>query len=230
MLRLRAYPGTGVAPNGVPGANQWPYAAAATSPVHVRGTQIQVFRETKAISNTVSGTYVFRLPADAVAGGRLLANPAYQPYRTDAHGYLQGASKVLPGDRLVALLPMTSTQGSTLYYTSALTTSLGLDANKVKGPGTHELVVSKSNPLLLFDLDVSLEWDARNDGTFLADLTEAIKRSSETLYQVSGGQMALGQVTIFQNKENWLNSDLVIYANSSVRPRHAGRRGESPNE
>ena len=31
--------------------------------------------------------------------------------------------------------------------------------------------------------------------------------------------MALGKVTIFQNKENWLNSDIVIYANSSVRPR-----------
>ena len=96
---------------------------------------------------------------------------------------------------------------------------MGLDAYEVKGPGTQELVVSKANPLLLFNLDVSLEWDARNDGTFLDDLTEAIKRSSETFYQVSGGQMALGKVTIFQNKENWLNSDVVIYANSSVRPR-----------
>ena len=64
VLRLKAYPGTGVARNGVPDANQWPYAAAATSPVRVRGTQIQVFRETKAISNTVAGAYVFRLPAD----------------------------------------------------------------------------------------------------------------------------------------------------------------------
>ena len=89
----------------------------------------------------------------------------------------------------------------------------------MKGPGTQELVVSKANPLVLFNLDVSLEWDARNDGTFLDDLTEAIKRSSETFYHVSGGQMALGKVRIFQNKENWLNSDVVIYANSSVRPR-----------
>ena len=125
----------------------------------------------------------------------------------------------MPGDRLVALWPVTSTHGSTLYYTSAPTTDLGLAAHEVTGPGTQELIVSKANPLLLFDLDVSLEWDARNDSTFLADLTEAIKRSSETFYQVSGGQMALGRVTIFQNKENWLNSDVVIYANSSVRPR-----------
>ena len=219
VLRLKAYPGTGIARNGIPDAHQWPYAAAASSKVRMRGTQIQVFNESKSISNTVSGAYVFRLPADQVAGGRLLANQKYEAYRTNERGYLQGTSNVIPGDRLVALWPVTSTHGSTLYYTSAPTTDLGLAAHEVKGPGTQELIVSKANPLLLFNLDVSLEWDARNDGTFLADLTEAIKRSSETFYHVSGGQMALGKVTIFQNKENWLNSDVVIYANSSVRPR-----------
>ena len=219
VLRLKAYPGTGVARNGVPDAHQWPYANAATSPVRVRGTRIKVLHETQAVSNTVSGAYVFRLPADQVAGGRLLANQQHEAYRTNERGYLQGTSKVMPGDRLVALWPVTSTHGSTLYYTSAPTTDLGLAAHEVTGPGTQELIVSKANPLLLFDLDVSLEWDARNDSTFLADLTEAIKRSSETFYQVSGGQMALGRVTVFQNKENWLNSDVVIYANSSVRPR-----------
>ncbi len=114
---------------------------------------------------------------------------------------------------------MTSTYTYTVYNTSAPTTALGLDAFEVKGPGTQELVVTAANPLVLFNMDVSLEWDARNDGTLLDDLTEAIKRASETFYHVSGGQMALGQVRIFQNKENWLNSDVVIYANSSVRPR-----------
>ena len=77
---------------------------------------------------------------------------------------------------------------------------------EVTGPGTQELVVSAANPLVLFDLDVSLEWDARNDGTFLDDLNEAIKRASEILYHVSDGQMALGEVRIHQNKENWLNA------------------------
>ncbi len=219
VLRIKSYPGTRVEPNGVPDTYQWPYAAAATSPVRVRGTQIQVFNESKAISNTVSGAYVFRLPANEVAGGRLLANQAYQAYRTNERGYLQGASKVVPGDRLVALWPVTSTYSYTLYHTSAPPTDLGLDAYEVKGTGTQELVVSAANPLLLFNLDVSLEWDARNDGTFLDDLTEAIKRASEAFYHVSGGQMALGQVRIFQNKENWLNSDVIVYANSSVRPR-----------
>jgi hypothetical protein len=219
VLRLRAYPGSGMAPDSVPDAQQWPHAAAVTSPVRVRGTQIRVFKESTAITNTVAGAYVFRLPADQISGGRLLANQAYQAYRTDGRGYLQGASKVEPGDRLIALWPKTSTYTYTLYYTSAPPTPLGLDAYEVKGPGTQELVVSEANPLVLFNLDVSLEWDARNDGTFLADLAEALKRASETFYHVSGGQMALGQVRIFQNKENWLDSDVLIYANSSVRPR-----------
>ena len=219
VFRLIAYPGTGIARNGVPDTYQWPYVAAAASPVRVRGTQIQVFSETKAISNTVAGAFVFRLPADQVDGGRLLANQAYEAYRTNPRGYLQGASEVAPGDRLVALWPVTSTYSYTLFHSSAPTTALGLDAYEVKGAGTQELVVSEANPLLLFNLDVSLEWDARNDSTFLDDLTEAIKRSSEVFYHVSGGQMALGQVRIFQNKENWLNSDVVVYANSSVRPR-----------
>ena len=171
------------------------------------------------------------MPADQDVGGRLLANPSYEAYRTNESGYLQGASNVIPGDRLVALWPITSTNSYTVYYTSAPTTTLGLNTYEVKGTGTQELIVSKANPLLLFNLDVSLEWDARNDGTFLDDLTEAIKRASETFYSVSGGQMALGKVTIFQNKENWLNSDIVIYANSSVRPRRDdGRRGEHPDE
>ena len=182
VLRLKAYPGTGVARNGVPDAHQWPYANTATSPVRVRGTRIQVFRETKAISNTVADAYVFRLPADQDVGGRLLANPSYEAYRTNESGYLQGASNVIPGDRLVALWPITSTNSYTVYYTSAPTTTLGLNTYEVKGTGTQELIVSKANPLLLFNLDVSLEWDARNDGTFLDDLTEAIKRASETFY------------------------------------------------
>ena len=75
VLRLKAYPGTGVARNGVPDANQWPYAVASTSPVRVRGTQIQVFSESKTISNTVAGAYVFRLPADAGRGRSPVGEP-----------------------------------------------------------------------------------------------------------------------------------------------------------
>lgn len=72
---------------------------------------------------------------------------------------------------------------------------------------------------MLFNLDVSLEWDARNDGPFLAQLEEALQRTSAVLYDVSDGQMALGAVRLHQNKEDWANADVVIYASSSIHPR-----------
>lgn len=53
----------------------------------------------------------------------------------------------------------------------------------------------------------------------LADLEQAIKQSSEILFDVTNGQMALGNVRIFQGKANWLESDVVVYANNSMRPR-----------
>ena len=218
VLRLRAYPGTGVARNGVPDAQQWPYAVASTSPVRVRGTQIQVFDETNAISNTVAGALVYRLPADQDVGAEPLGSTPGVPFLTNARGYLQGAGELAVGDRLVALLPVGGGEGVTVYQTSAQPLPSGMAAYTVTSPGTQELVVSKDHPLLLFDLDVSLEWDARNDGTFLDDLEESLKRSSEVLYNVSNGQMALGEVRIHQNKENWLGADVVVFANSGIRP------------
>ena len=218
VLRLRSYPGTGIAPNGVPDAQQWPYAVASTSPVRVRGTQVRVFDETNAISNTVAGALVYRLPADQDVGAEPLGSAPGVPFLTSALGYLQGAGELAVGDRLVAMLPVGGGDGVTVYLTSAQPLPTGMAAYTVTSPGTQELAVSKDHPLLLFDLDVSLEWDARNDGTFLDDLEESLERSSEVLYNVSNGQMALGEVRIHQNKENWLGADVVVFANSGIRP------------
>ena len=186
--------------------------------MRVRGTQVRVFDETKAISNTVAGALVYRLPADQDAGAEPLGSAPGVPFLTNARGYLQGAGELAVGDRLVAMLPVGGGDGVTVYQTSAQPLPTGVAAYTVTSPGTQELVVSKDHPLLLFDLDVSLEWDARNDGTFLDDLEESLKRSSEVLYNVSNGQMALGEVRIHQNKEDWLGADVVVFANSGIRP------------
>ena len=63
------------------------------------------------------------------------------------------------------------------------------------------------------------QWDALNDGTFLDDLEQAIIRSSETLFDVGDGQIAIGDVRIFQAGDNWLDADMVLYASSGIRPR-----------
>ena len=79
--------------------------------------------------------------------------------------------------------------------------------------------ISSAHPLLLFNLDLSLEWDARNDGAFLSDLENAIHNASSVLYDVSDGQVALGQVRLHQARQDWTVSDVVMYAQSGIRPR-----------
>ena len=117
------------------------------------------------------------------------------------------------------VLSDSSDQNYDLYHTSAAPTPTGLDMFAFTGAGLQTLTVTADNPLLLFDLDVSLEWDARNDGLFLADLQDAIQEASTVLYDVSNGQIAIGEVRLHQARANWLTSDVVVYANSNIRPR-----------
>jgi hypothetical protein len=224
-LRLKAYPDVRPTRNGAPDAYQWPYAHAATNPFRVTGRQIRVYLEEIAPENAAAGAYVFRLPKDQVSGATPITDAAGRPLRTDARGYLRGGAEIEPGDRLIAMLPMTDTWSYTVYYTSAPVARTGLQLQAVgRGGGEEALIASAANPLTLFHMDLSLEWDARNDQGFIEALEGAIQRSSEVLYDVSNGQMALGNVTLYQAKEGWwdsgwMGSDLIIYANNGVRPR-----------
>ncbi|MCB8944840.1 MAG: VCBS repeat-containing protein [Ardenticatenaceae bacterium] len=119
------------------------------------------------------------------------------------------------------LISESKEESYTLYHTSAAPTETGLDMYTFNGGGLQTLTVAPDNPLLLFDLDISLEWDARNDGLFLADLQDAVREASTVLYDVSNGQIAIGEVRLHQNRANWLTSDVVVYASSNIRPRAA---------
>ncbi|WP_298819952.1 FG-GAP-like repeat-containing protein [Chloroflexus sp.] len=77
---------------------------------------------------------------------------------------------------------------------------------------------SAANPLLLFDIDVSLEWDARNDTSYLSQLSFDLYRVSELLYDWTNGQAALGRVRLFHNRERWNQADVRIYASNRLRP------------
>lgn len=88
----------------------------------------------------------------------------------------------------------------------------------------NALSVSAANPLLLFDIDVSLEWDARNDTGYLAQLRTDLRRTSALLYDWTNGQAALGRVRIFHNRERWNLADVRIYASNRLRP-NADRGG-----
>ncbi|MFC2174035.1 FG-GAP repeat domain-containing protein, partial [Acidobacteriota bacterium] len=206
VFRIEAYPDLHPHANNVAGPYQRPYASATTFPFRVRGTQVQVMLN----AAPSEGAIVFRLPAGDSRGAMPLADGAGSPYVTDVHGYLQGRGEVAVGDELIALLPMGSTGKMTMYYTNATPTETGLSAHTVGTPGVQQLTVSQDHPLLLFHLDVSLQWDARNDILFLSQLEYDLHRASTLLYDWTDGQAALGEVTVYHDREKWTEADILI--------------------
>lgn len=189
--------------------------SAQTMPFRLRGSQIRVMDVTLPVTDAI----VMRQPAGQSGNFEPYQDNFGQPFHTNPAGYLQGYGEIGVGDRLVAMLPITATDSYVLYYTSGTPSVTGLDAHIVTQPGVQTLVVSPDNPLLLFNLDLTLEWDARNDSTFLTELETGIQRASELLYDVSNGQIALGEVRVHQAKENWISSDIVLYGRNDIRPR-----------
>ncbi|MCO5189254.1 MAG: FG-GAP-like repeat-containing protein [Anaerolineae bacterium] len=126
----------------------------------------------------------------------------------------------LSADVTVAFKPL-----YTLYHTSGAITSTvvtsatnGVMFTPVTAGGVQTLTVSADNPLILFDLDVSLEWDARNDLLFLQQLADSFQDASALLYDITDGQVALGQINLFHDKAYWGSADIVIRADNSLRP------------
>jgi FG-GAP-like repeat len=247
VFRIQAYPSLRANRNGVPGPYQRPYVSATTFPFRVRGTQVRValpgtsgtpnppptarhalflpvvaknLRPTIPVSSSANAL-VYRLPAGQMYGATPIASGSGQPFRTDAEGYLQGRGALRLGDRLVALLPVHATDTYTLYYTSARPTASGLDAFTVTTPGVQTLTVSPLNPLVLFNLTIALEWDARRDLQFLSQLQFDLARTSELLYDWTNGQAALGQITIYHARQHWDDAHIRIYASNRLRPNAA---------
>ncbi|MFQ5615685.1 MAG: LamG domain-containing protein, partial [Anaerolineales bacterium] len=108
--------------------------------------------------------------------------------------------------------------GYTLYHTNLQPTATGAEGFTVQHPGVQEIAVSKDHPLMLFDLNVSLEWDARKDTEFLNTLKSDLRRASEILFDATNGQVALGNIAIYHNRERWTTAHLHIHAGNDLRP------------
>ena len=199
---------------------------ASSQPLSVRGSQVRVLFEGEPAANAI----VYRQPAGSSGVGQAVSDASGVPFRTDTQGYLQGHGALAVGDQLVALLPVsdmsayespfafTETGKINLYYMSAAPTETGLDSFVVTEGGVQELVISAENPLLLFDLDLSLEWDASNDEPYMAQLHADLRRTSEVLFDLFNGQVALGEINIYHAKEQWRTADIAIHASSTQRP------------
>ncbi|MBN2389765.1 MAG: hypothetical protein JXR84_03515 [Anaerolineae bacterium] len=108
--------------------------------------------------------------------------------------------------------------GYTVYHTSGTPTTDGVDALTVSEPGVQVLTVTAQHPLVLFDLNVSLEWDAHNDPLYLQQLAVDLQRASAHLYDFTNGQVALGHVTVHQNADYWASSHIAVQATNHLRP------------
>jgi hypothetical protein len=214
VVRLIAVPALTAGPGQAPGPFVHAAQSAVTPPFRVRGTQVRV---QGAAGEPVEGAVVYRIPAGQIGGGPF-ADGAGAAFRTDTLGFLQGRGTLAIGDSLVALAPLDHTDAYTLYMTSARPVADGLDSFVVRETGVQSLTVSLANPLMLLNLDVSLEWDARGDQQFMEQLRFDLRRASELLYDWTDGQVALGDLRIFQDRERWNDAHIRIYATNRLRP------------
>lgn len=86
----------------------------------------------------------------------------------------------------------------------------------VSQPGGQVISLQPDNALVLFNLLVSIEWDA--DVAYTEQISRAVRSASAYLYDLTDGQMAFGRVTIYDNAEYWSEADLQISTKNMVRP------------
>ena len=220
---------------------QHAFVSAHTFPLRIRGNQAQVMFECVETAENIrpcphsmaagdiepiENAVVYGLSDGQVEGAQLLRSLTGQVFGTDGQGYLQGRTILSQGDQLISLWPIptetleiTFTNRARLFYMSAQPSESGLDSTQIENlEGIQEITISNQNPLVLFDLIVSIEWDASQDVAFMTDLETAFKRASEILFDVSNGQVAIGNVFIVHSKTYWNIADIVIVANNDLRP------------
>ncbi|HYF63138.1 MAG TPA: VCBS repeat-containing protein [Herpetosiphonaceae bacterium] len=214
VFRLIAVPSAKSPPQNRLNPYHYGSASSMTRPFRLRGNQIRVLQGT----TPVVGAMVYH--QGAAQGGQLqaFADSTGLEYRTTIQGYLQGRGQLPVGERLVALMPAAQTAQFSRYSTSAAPTPSGLAAFSVAGPGIQTLTVSANYPLMLFNVDVSLEWDARRDPQYIQQLKDDFARVSEVLYDWSNGQIALGAIKIYHARDHWNDAHVRIYATNRLRP------------
>lgn len=97
----------------------------------------------------------------------------------------------------------------------------------VSQPGGQVISLQPDNALVLFNLLVSIEWDA--DAAYIEQISRAVRSASDYLYDLTDGQMAFGRVAIYDNAEYWAEADLQISTKNIVRP-HAYIGGITSND
>jgi hypothetical protein len=82
--------------------------------------------------------------------------------------------------------------------------------------GEQRLIVRRENSLVLFNLLVSIEWDATQ--AYIDDVELAVQRAADYLYDVTDAQMTFGQVAIYDQARHWTEADVQILAKNEGLP------------
>lgn len=196
---------------------------------HGWAVEIEVFN----LPDNASYAKVLNQHGQPVAGAYVYWNGVLVTGVTNAAGNLilddepDGQNDVQPGDTLVALSPV-YTQAAIrpnhngwayrIYQTSLPLTAQGQPqpTTVITPTGPQTLTVRPDQSLTLFNLVISVEWDATE--SYLQDVVTAIQRASAFLYDVTDGQMTLGEVAIYDKAEHWAEADLQISAKNVVQP------------
>ncbi|MEM7334868.1 MAG: VCBS repeat-containing protein [Chloroflexota bacterium] len=226
VFRLEAFPQTSFTPNNAtyiyenqtPRQDAWSYASATTFPFRVRGKQIRVIDSNSNLPAAAS--IVYHLPVGNNGKANLISDNQGAPFTTNTQGFLGGRGMLQQGDQIIALHPVTSSMATTytLYHMSGAPINEGLAMTEVGANSVEQLEVSADNPLILFDIGISLEWDATNDIAYREQLEADIKYTSDILFDISNGQVALGNVYIFHDREYWLASHVQLFASNVMLP------------
>ncbi len=224
VFRLRAQPGYTHSPIywSAPAAQSPPFRVAP--PWYIRVVDEQ--------GNPVSGAVVY-------ADGQPITSAYAQRTTTDRAGLLVPLTPPI-GESLVAVWqvatqPTIRQQHDGWAYRTHLTTlnwsSEGVAQATIAGAtGEQRLILRQKNPLILFNLVVSVEWAASD--AYLQQFANAMQSASNYLHDLTDGQMAFGQVTIYENGAAWENADIQVGAKRGIHPHayHHGIKSDDPSQ
>ncbi len=213
VLRIRVQPSVGPI--------QWPALDAKSPPFRVAAPQF--VRVIDQRGTPVGGAEVYH-------NGQLIGS-------TNQAGLLNPGPLTV-GDSLVALIQQD--EGATfrgehdgwayrIYLTNINVDEVGNTQSFTVSQtfGEQLLRVLPENTLVLFNLLVSIEWDATDN--YLQDVALAMDEAADFLYDVTDGQMTFGQVAIYDNAQHWTEADIQISTKNLLHP-HAHVRGLTDEE
>lgn len=121
---------------------------------------------------------------------------------------------------LSATTPISNTDRYSIYFTSEVVT---VSDNLFNVNNVLNVPVSPRRPVMLYHAQISSEWVLDSDYKSL--LATRVISGSNYLYNFTDGQFVLGNVTVFQDLENWPSyddapqkADMRLYLNNNMRP------------